>query len=253
MKRRDFIYYGIGMAGACICGVSQGFSLSGVRGCCLRSGELQTVIAEGGAKTLSLSDPMIPASGDRKFDEALGRQLVKMAGLFEVYPGFAYIQEVEGENAFASEETKVSGTQGTVLLGLKLLRKTLDMGEGGDIAVLGVCAHEFAHVLQFFASANYQQQLLAGQPTVKRLELHADYLSGYFIAHLKQERPRIYLQSLGKLFHSLGDSAFNHPSHHGTSEERVQAIETGYKDFASVSSAAEAARLGADFVIRSFG
>lgn len=135
MRRRDFIRYGIGIAGACACGVSNAFSLSSVRGCCLRNGALDGVIAENGAKTFSLSDPMISTSGDRKFDEALGRQLVKMASLFDVYPGFGYMQDASGENAFASPETHIANTQGTVLFGLNLLRKTLEMGDGGDCAV----------------------------------------------------------------------------------------------------------------------
>ncbi|HRX59773.1 MAG TPA: metalloprotease [Candidatus Competibacter sp.] len=253
MKRRDFIRYGMGALGACVCGVSEGFSFDGVRGCCLEDGDLHEIISEGDTESLSLSAPMIPASGDRKFDEALGRQLVKLAGLFDVYPGFGYMREVGEKNANASRESSVPGTRGTVLFGLKLLRETMGMGDGGDIAVLGVCAHEFAHILQFFSPVNYYGMLLAGQPTVKRVELHADYMSGYFIGHLKRERPKIPLQKLGKLFYSLGDTASNHPEHHGTPEERVRAIETGYKAISSARSAADAARLGFNFVVGSFG
>ena len=201
----------------------------------------------------ALSNSIIPASGDREFDEALGRQLVKIANLFDVYPGFGYMHEVGGKNANASRESVMPDTRGTVLFGLNLLRETLGVGEGGDIAVLGVCAHEFAHILQFFSPVNYYGMLLAGQSTVKRLELHADYMSGYFISHLKRERPKIYLQTLGYRFKSLGDTAFNNPEHHGTPEERLRAIETGYKAISSAPSAADAARLGFDFVIRSFG
>lgn len=252
MQRRDFIRLSLGTLGVCTYGIANEFSFRETQGCCLAKGDLDKTNLTKKVESLSLENPIISVSGDHAFDKALGRQLVKLAKLFEVYPGFGYMNETGSKNANASRESRIYGTNGTVLFGLKLLHETLGMGQGGDIAVLGICAHEFAHIFQFFSPGGYEKTLRSIHPTVKLLELHADYMSGYFIGYLKQERPQIYLQTLGKLFYSLGDMEFGDPNHHGTPEERVRAIETGYKTAWSVNSAVEAAKQGVNFVSASF-
>ena len=223
-----------------------------VQGCCLSAEELNLVAPPGTAEVFSLTqeEPLIPASGDEVFDRALGRALVRLARTFDVRPGFAYIDDGQSKNAYATPETRIPRTHGTVLFGLNLLREALHMGIGGDIAVLGICAHEFAHIFQFFS--HYYRELESRHHTVKLIELHADYLSGYFIGRLKQDRPSIRLYNFGRLINSIGDTNFNNPSHHGTSEERVRAAETGFRAASSVSSAQSAARQGFEFVVRSF-
>jgi hypothetical protein len=84
-------------------------------------------------------------SGDADFDRALIAELKRICDILEVNPGFKYLDEM---NAFATLETIWPGTNGTVMLGLPLMRKLMEDAEGGH-GVAGVCAHECAHIYQY--------------------------------------------------------------------------------------------------------
>ena len=69
-----------------------------------------------------------------------------------------------------------SGTQGSVLLGLKLLNSPLDADQGGG-AIAGICAHECGHIYQY-NNGIYDRSKSLG---VVAVELHADYLAGFYM------------------------------------------------------------------------
>jgi predicted metalloprotease len=99
--------------------------------------------------------------------------------------------------------------------------------EAPDVAIAGVCAHEFGHVVQF------KNRLIgivnAGQKTVKRSELQADYFAGYFAGWRKAERPNFPAAVIAFEQHKIGDTDFNDRSHHGTAEERGAAVVRGFE------------------------
>ncbi len=221
-------------------------------GCCVDEEQLSQLLTASEARFGSVlsMDRLIPFSGDAQFDKALGRQLVRLARTFAVRPGFAYADDYQGMNAAASAATRVSDTRGTVAFGVRLLRDLLSRGVGGDIAVLGICAHEFAHIHQFFSDDH--RSLSSAHPTAKLVELHADYLSGYFIGQIKRDRPHISLRKFGDfLFHS-GTYDFGNPDFHGTPQERVRAAEEGFRLATTEVSFAIAARVAREFVLRNF-
>lgn len=78
------------------------------------------------------------------------------------------------------------------MFGQTMFHDLLDRYTDQGMAVLAVCAHEFGHIAQF--RAGVRDRLLRGQRTVKRMELHADLLSGYFLGY----RKRIDGQCLGR-------------------------------------------------------
>ena len=87
--------------------------------------------------------------------------------------------------------------------------------------------------------------------SVKLVELHADYLAGFFLANRKREHPTLSLQNVGRTFERFGDTNFGHWRHHGTPEERIAALEAGYfKGKSTHSTVMQAAELGAAFVRR---
>lgn len=216
-------------------------------GCCLLLGDLGSMGLARDARGL---DEPIESSGNNAFDKALGRSLVKLPTLANVRPSFGYYNDSVGENAYASPDSSVQGYRGTVLFGLNLLRQQTGGPSGWDIAVLGICAHEFAHIYQF--DHGIQDHLLVGQRTVVRTELHADFLAGFFIGVLRHERPGIAIQRFGQLFYDLGDKAFNSRQHHGTPEERVNSVQAGFK-YASAPGVAydDAAQEGIRYVTKS--
>ena len=94
------------------------------------------------------------------------------------------------------------------------------------LAVMAVAAHEFGHIAQFRSGVD--GRLLRNQRTVKRVELHADFLSGYFLGVRKRQQPSISVWAAGHTLYRIGDYEFHNPSHHGTPDERVAAAETGF-------------------------
>src|SRR3954469_25232186 len=115
-------------------------------------------------------------SGDDALDQALIIELKRIVRVLEINPGFRYIDEM---NAFASVETIIEGTQGTVYLGLPLVKQLLEKADGGA-GVAGVCAHECAHIYQFDHGIYRQSE------SVRVVELHADFVAGYYMGRRKE-------------------------------------------------------------------
>ncbi|MBY5762568.1 hypothetical protein HFO06_05530 [Rhizobium leguminosarum] len=164
-------------------------------------------------------------TGDAILDSHLGKALVRTSKFMSVTPAFGFYDE---ENAQASPHSSpsVAGTWGTVLFGRPLFRKEMEVQDKTGITVITIIAHEFAHILQY--SLNLDKELLEGQTTVKRLELHADILAGFFLGARKRETPSLSMYSAGEVFNRIGDSKFTDRNHHGTPEERVSASQFGF-------------------------
>ncbi|TFW33161.1 metalloprotease [Massilia horti] len=170
---------------------------------------------------------MIPRSGDRDFDLALAHTLAAVSEKLEALPSFAYYDDYDGANAYATPKVRMNNADGTVLFGQRLLSRLMSGTESPEVAVAAVCAHEFGHILQF--KRGLDRVVGVGQPTVKRVELQADFFAGYFAGARKLERPNFPAAVFAMTQHSFGDNMVNHPGHHGTSEERGAAIAKGFE------------------------
>jgi predicted metalloprotease len=136
-----------------------------------------------------------------------------------------------------------------VLVGEQLFSELMKRTDDGGMTVIAICAHEFGHIHQM--RAGYQDDLQRLDKTVRPIELHADYLAGYFLALRKKDHPDLNLQDVGRTFYRLGDTDFTAPQHHGTAQERVAAITAGYdlgrKESDDIDQVAKA---GVDYVRR---
>jgi hypothetical protein len=166
------------------------------------------------------------STGDRTLDSQLDSELKSISGEFKVLPGFLVIDDGRQPNAFATTKTEISGTRGTVLFGTNLLMKELRAQEWGGTAVAGILAHEFGHIFQY--STPLHQNLAQGQATERLVELHADFLAGYYLG-LKKRVNGGDIMAFARSIYSKGDWNFNSPGHHGTPEERVKSMLGGYK------------------------
>jgi hypothetical protein len=166
-------------------------------------------------------------SGDPRLDRALISELREMVRIFPVNPGFQYIDD-DPPNAFATSNTLVPGTKGTVFIGLNLIGKEITAHEKwGGIAVAGICAHECAHVYQFFSPiAKELEDSETGSGMF--FELHADLMAGYYLRRRGWSFELV--QAFAESLFSIGDYAFNEPDHHGTPPQRVSAMRQGYSD-----------------------
>lgn len=189
------------------------------------------------------------SSGDAETDRFLGVALGRLANTFKVSPGFAFFDDGENLNAFAVRETLLDNGPGTVLMGMHLFGRLMARVLDGGITVISVCAHEFGHIHQM--QAGYEDELKALDKTGKPLELHADFLAGYYLSLRKNEHPELDLRAVGGVLHNMGDWHVNSPGHHGTPNERVAALSAGF-DFGKngARDIAEAAKAGLSFVRR---
>lgn len=220
---------------------------SAVRGCLIRSTQLETALGSA-AGFSGLSENLITSTGDPARDRALGRALVRLAGLFGERPGFGFIDDRQGPNAFATPRTQVAGTWGTIMFGRTLFQDLMQRYDDQGIAVLAVAAHEFGHVAQF--RSGIDRHLLLGQPTVRRLELHADFLSGYALGTRKRQDPSITVWAAGDTLFRIGDYQFNNRNHHGTPDQRVATAEAGFSlGSDSDTTFADAFSQGAEYVL----
>lgn len=191
----------------------------------------------------------VRSSGDPETDRFLGRGLLRIATAFHVDPGFAFYDDHRSPNAFATQVTLQPDRWGTVLMGMRLFSRNMtDDGDNG-MTVIAICAHEFGHIYQM--QSGDMEPLGRLDRTVRPIELHADFLAGYFLAGRKKEHPDLDLRTVGATFYRIGDTDFNSPQHHGTPQERLAAITEGYRFGRSGSHAIdEAARAGAALVAR---
>jgi hypothetical protein len=180
--------------------------------------------------------------GNPQIDRALIFELKQIATILPINPGYKYIED-PSPNAFAVPTSLIPGTQGTVYIGINLITSEFNNSPFGGVAVAGISAHESGHILQF--QTGYAATL-AG-PTAQLMELHADFLAGYYLgrsqAHSK-EHVGIFAQSL----FSRGDYDYNGQTHHGTPDQRVRAMNKGYDIGASNLGVSAAASVGANFV-----
>jgi hypothetical protein len=211
------------------------------RGCMLAHHEAEALFSRSSAHQLYATgnEPVVAKSGNRDFDNALAFTLSRMTDVLQVLPGFAYYDDVDGKNAYATDQRRLSNADGTVLFGLRLLREMLTEPEHPDVAVTAICAHEFGHIVQY--KLRLVPGLLAGQDTVKRVELHADFLAGFYAGVRKIGKPDYPAAVFATTKYSKGDNFINNPNHHGRPEERASAIvrgfETAYRERRSLNDA----------------
>lgn len=184
-------------------------------------------------------------SPDPEFDRALALTLSRISEVFGVLPGFAYYDDHRAPNAYASPVNRLDRSDGTVLFGRNYLKQHLSLPEFPEVAVASVCAHEFGHIVQYKRNL---MPILEVHGHVKRLELHADYLAGYFAGVRKQERPAFSAATVALTQSSAGDPFLSDPEHHGTQEERGAAVVKGFEGAVNGLSFDDAVSAGMTYV-----
>jgi hypothetical protein len=220
-------------------------------GCVLSPDEAEPFLATASALQLYITgkEPIIANTGNRDFDYALAHTLSRLTDTFGVLPGFGYYDDFDGENAYATTVRRMSRADGTVLFGKRFFLSLMSQPEHPDVVVTGVCAHEYAHILQF--KLGLIRRLDAGRRTVKRSELHADYLAGFYAGARKLQKPDYPAAVFATDAYAAGDYDANDPEHHGTPEERAAAVVRGFEvAFRERRSLSDAIQIGINYVSR---
>jgi hypothetical protein len=193
-------------------------------------------------------DDISRTTGDRDRDLVFDAALQNLAKAFNIYPGFGFYDDSDGENAYAMPRVIIAGTEGTVIFGKRLFRTMLRMDPTGG-SVMWTAAHEFAHVWAY--KNGTINRLKANQPTVKRAELHADYMAGVYLGMQKTKNSSVRLWRSGEDIWNSGDTAYNSRNHHGTPAERLAAAEAGFKrSYFDGRTPRDAFEDGLDYVFR---
>jgi len=170
---------------------------------------------------------ILDSSGDAATDHFLGVALRRLALTFDVRPGFGFYDDRRAPNAFATARSVFPDSNGTILMGQFLFSHFIRESNDDGMTIIAICAHEFGHIYQL--AKDYYDPLKALDVTDRPIELHADFLAGYFLAQRKKNHSDLELRQIGEAFYKMGDTDFNSPKHHGTSDERIAAIEAGYQ------------------------
>lgn len=218
-------------------------------GCVLNVDDADKYLSNANVLSFSNDDVPIIKTNNADFNRALAVALSNISRTFEVLPGFAFFDDSSSQNAYATPLVKLNRTDGTVMFGMGMLNKLMQTDEHPSIAVTAVCAHEFGHILQF--KHGLINEVNAGQSTVKRSELQADYLAGFYAGVKKLQTPTYAAVVFAKTMNSFGDTAFNDRGHHGTPEERAGAIRAGFNlAFRERKGLDEAIQQSVDYVKR---
>jgi hypothetical protein len=237
MLRRQLIAGGV--ATFC-CGAHTASAGSTTLGCSISEGDLdRAMLSSRGSANFDIdTDRYTNGSGDRDFDRALAHTLAQLSDMFNVLPGFAFFDDSDSLNAAASTSQRLGRRDGSVVFGKKLLTFLMKYPSTPEAGVAAVCAHEFGHIAQY--KLGLDRKLMMSNGRVKRLELHADFMSGYFAGRRKLEISGFPAAVFAATQDRFGDTAFNDPDHHGTSQERGAAVVAGFdcafrdrKDFAT--------------------
>jgi hypothetical protein len=180
------------------------------------------------------------------------REQIFLTQFFEVQSPI-YLKP-QGGSAYADPPKQApdgSRQSAAIVLGLRFLQYRISLSNG-YFPISGILAHEKSHVFQYHWGLDVMLGNVRGQK-VKYVELHADYLSGAYMAW-RRNVAATKADELSQLFYSLGDRAVDSEDHHGTQEERFKAYANGYFEFLSLKekgrpeNVVSAATMGALYV-----
>jgi predicted metalloprotease len=128
-----------------------------------------------------------------------------------------------------------------VLVGWSFAKRIIKM-QGGAYFLVGVIAHECAHILQLQMSL-CESLLCSGR--VVKVELHADFLAGVILSKSKASLSTLDESVLVDQWRNIGDTEYGDFNHHGTAEQRLASFRQGYTAGAGADSISDLAQLSA--------
>jgi predicted metalloprotease len=168
-------------------------------------------------------------TGNDNLDKALISELRKQAKLFQLVPAF-FVFTDHVKNAFATpyKFPDYPRSDGSILYGVDMMMDQLDTGYWGGAVVAGVLAHEYGHIYQYMSGMH--KMLRKMHKTVKYVELHADFQSGYYIGQKYVDSgENVDVRAVASSTYDLGDTQYTNPQHHGTPVERTFALKAGFE------------------------
>ena len=202
--------------------------LAEIKGCFVDSNNANLVLGANAALGRAATMPpevttMVRSSGNPDLDKSFDRALQRLAETFEVWPKVGFYDDGDAPNAMAMRYAVGTTHEFAVVFGRNYFTKMMQYDPSG-ITLLQTAAHEFAHVWVY--QEGIFETILGGQQTVTRVELHADFLAGYYLGVRKRDNPQAKFWAAGM---RRWQSEFHNVQHHGQPDERLAAAEAGFR------------------------
>lgn len=155
----------------------------------------------------------LKTTGSKQLDKFIFKEIKSLEKTFSVNVEF-YPCDDQNSCVYITNKTPY-----TISIGKKLLIEEYSEANG-DFGISAILAHQFGHIIQI-----QKQETLIG----KKAELHADYLTGWYLGKIKGLTiDQITL--LTSSFWDKTDENYFSEEKHGTSEERKIALIEGFKN-----------------------
>jgi hypothetical protein len=176
------------------------------------SGCVRSAIAGGDAGRF----PTVSSTGVDKIDNLCRSEVSSLNRHFKVDPFFAFYEDGRYENAKADRmQYDPNHKDGAVLLGVNFAKS---LARAGDVAIIVVMAHEWAHIKQDKLGKKFVWNV--------RYELDADQAAGEYLKS-KGSDERLG-RAASQVFFNMGRNNFTAPSYHGTPNQRADVFRDGF-------------------------
>jgi hypothetical protein len=179
---------------------------------------------------------------------------MQLGRIFQLMPSFGIYNDGRGKgNAKALKKSPINRPDGTVSPdGMIAFGATYftRLKTGDAAAIAAVCAHEFGHLLQYKYINNEIMNMQVEDNSVARIELHADFICGYF-GGVQAGGQLDYPAAIHALNQFRSGENLDDPNlHHGTPEERANAVREGFRVAAKGNALlpSEIVNVGLDYV-----
>jgi hypothetical protein len=166
---------------------------------------------------------ILASTGVVTLDHFIFDQSVELMILFRVVPELRFLTGEAAKTAFAFPGSEATFSCGTIYLGNRLLLGEMAATDRGFPAIVGILAHEFGHILQY--------KMNGGNVTLRpELELHADFLAGYYLGKREFVRASDIELFLRTLFEHADPASWYRRPGHGNGDQRATVMLAGYRN-----------------------
>ncbi len=171
--------------------------------------------------------------GNSALDAKFSAEFARAKSLFSLSPLAVFLDDAGHPNAYAVPPQMTGTRDGGLFFGVQLTRDVVkafrqaysNYPAAGEAGLMAIMAHEMGHLVQ------YQLGLRAS--VQKYQELHADFISGWYMAWRQANIWGFDIVTEAAVqMAKVGDFDFHNPDHHGTPQERITAFSAGVQQTA---------------------
>jgi hypothetical protein len=167
-----------------------------------------------------MSHEAYPTTGNVELDKFIKTEQAILRRTFKVKPLLRLMRLKGQPDVYAARSRNKTGRPGYVVFGLELLREQLWDYRQKEAAVAAMMAHAHAHILQFRMECE-----LRGEAR----ELHADFMTGYYLGRRKYLTDAKQARRFAKDFFEFGHAEFRDVARHGANADRIDALIAGFE------------------------